>query len=72
MRVRFAELNLGIESVNAISYCQFLQAATPEEQGLDLLLKANGRRLTAPIEKPAKIPVFNFSPIIPGENYVLE
>ncbi len=50
----------------------FLQAETQEEQGLDLLLKANGRRLTAPIEKLAKIPVFNFSPIIPGENYVLE
>ncbi|CAO5020381.1 Transposase [Microcystis aeruginosa] len=58
MRARLAELNLVIESVNAISYCQFLQAATPEEQGLQLLLKANSRRLTAPIEQPAKNPCF--------------
>ncbi|GBF53621.1 hypothetical protein N0824_01477 [Microcystis sp. 0824] len=58
MRARFAELNLVIESVNAISYCQFLRTETQEEQGLQLLLKVNGRRLTAVIEKPAKNPCF--------------
>lgn len=72
MRARLAELNLVIESVNVISCCRFLRTETQEEQGLQLLLKANGRRLTDSIEQPAKIPVFNFPPIIPGENYVLE
>jgi hypothetical protein len=42
MRARLAELNLVIESVNVISCCRFLRTETQEEQGLQLLLKANG------------------------------